>query len=643
MTSQPFDFTPSKPQDSETGGGLAIAGMLMLPEAEQQLITWMIRQGEVTVAEAIAYTGRDEATVRQMLNTLLQAGFLQTSERSGITHYSRAAFAAKPGRQLDAQIWQSLAPGSPLAVIRNPSGDLVVVAGSPPIDLCITLSNQGNQSALIDVFLDESQPVYSWCLNPRDRLALGPQQSGEVVFQFQVPVQTVPSLYTYSLVVDAPDHYPEDTPIQFTQRLQVLPPIQEAMRVHDPSFVLQPATSSTKPAALQPGQTLEVFVFVHNRSNRVDRFRLTCPDLPETWFTIRYPEGLDTPGLVLETDGLALNPDGRGQILLLIHPPIAAPAGVYSPNVQLHSANLPDLVLMDLVYVQILPAYFLNIELRTLLGRVRRGIGQYEIRLLNEGNTDRAVQLHIEAADEEDLCVYTLEPASVLVLPPKSSTTLNLQVEPTKWWRRPLYGGGRLINFFVEVSDQQQLPLPNDRFRETLIWEPRPWWQFWLLVLTVLGSVAAIVFLLWWIVFRPPAVPKIVEFSSDDPAYQEANGDFIRLNWQIRNPDQIQAIRLTSQSPEGGAASKPITYSFSQGIPGELKEYCVVQQLLICKGVRTDARKVGNYLFELAVIPKQGEAVDTQKIGPVQIQSTQPAIVFFRIDGKDIKIGRAHV
>lgn len=641
MTRKSVDrgISGAEPENSSSATGLAIASVLMLPEAQQQLVTWIVRQGEVTLSEVVAYTDETEVAARSLLNDLVQSGYLQTTEVAGVTRYHRAAFAAKSGSQLAENIWQSLTPGNPLAVIRNPSGEQVVVAGSS-FELYVTISNQGNQSAVIDIYIDPvSQPAYQWCLTPRDRLALGAQQSGEVVFQFQVPTQAIPGTYNYCLVVDAPQHYPEDTPIQYSQLLQVLPPVQEAVRVNDPTFALQPATSSAQPRTVQLGQPLEVGVLVHNRSDRVDRFRLTCPDLPANWFTVRYPEGLDTPGLVVEADGLALNPNAKGQILLLVHPPLDALAGTYSPTIRLHSANNPDLAMLDLVYLQILPTYLLNLELRTLLGRVRRGAGQYELRLANQGNTEREVVLQVRSADEEDLCTYTLAPPPPCLLPAKTSTVLDLRVQPTKWWRRPLYGGGRPLSFFVEAADPQQHPLPNDRLQATLIWESRPWWQFWLFVLTTLGALVAIALLLWWLFFRPPASPNILEFASEEAAYREADGDFIRLNWQIRNPEQLQAIRLTSQSPEGAATSKPLVYNFSQGIPNELKEVCVIRQLLICRGVRTDARKVGNYIFELAVIPKkgQGNPSDSQKTSLISIQPAQPNITYFRIDGKDIK------
>jgi hypothetical protein len=115
------------------------------------------------------------------------------------------------------------------------------------------------------------------------------------------------------------------------------------------------------------------------------------------------------------------------------------------------------------------------------------------------------------------------------------------------------------------------------------VWEPRPWWQFLLLILTGLGTLAAIAFLIWWLFFKPPAAPKIIEFTSDNPSYKEVDGDFIRLNWQIRNPQQIQSLSVTGLSANGTASVQPRTYDFSKGIPNDLKQFCLIRTVLICK------------------------------------------------------------
>lgn len=617
--------------------GMTIASVLLLPEALQPLASWLVRQPEdVTLAQVAAFLGQSDAVARQQLNSLVQRGFVQVVPSEDEPRYTTRLGDRRPSKLPDV-IWQSLAPGSPLAVIRNPSGEQSIVAGEP-FELYVTISNQGSQSAVIDILIDETSQPYQWCAAPHDRLALGSQQSGEVVFHFQVPPQALPGVYDYCLVVDAPEHYPEDTPIRHSQRVQVLPPVQEVVRVNDPTFAVQPATSSTKPALLQPGQMLEVQVLVQNTSDRVDRFRLTCPDLAENWFKVRYPEGLNTPGLVIESDGLDLNPGATGQIVLLIHPPAEAAAGTYSPTIRLHSANNPDLMLLDLVYLQIQPVYYLTLELRTLLGRVKQGAGQYEVRLMNQGNTDRDLLLTVSSPDEDKLCSHEVLP-DVWRLPPKRSGSSDLRIQPVKWWRRPLFGGGRLINFYVDVRDQENLPLTTDRLQGTLVWEARPVWQLLLFALATLGALGAIALLIWLWFFQAPAPAKILEFASEDTVYQEANGDFVRLNWQIRNPAQLQTLRLSSQSPDGGALAQPVVYDFSQGIPKELQPFCTVQRVLICKGVQTDARKAGGYIFELAVTPKDGngEPSDTKKTSPITIQAQFPVILSFKVDNQEAK------
>jgi len=604
---------------------LSMADILALPDSQRQVVQWMVRQGDCTLQDVAANTDQDEGDAAIALYDLKEQGFVQEIEVDGETRY-RVRLASKEGiKQLPQTIQQALAPGKPLAVIPNPSGDFAVTAGSS-FELCVTVSNKGNQSALIDIYIDEvSQALRQWCDSPFERLALSPKSTSEVVFKFQVPPQTLPSNYHYQLVLDAPQHYPEDTPIRYSQRVQVLPAIEDAVRVSDPTFTVIPATSTVAPIVLQPGQPLQVIVLVDNRSDRVDRFWLSCSDLDESWYNVRYPEGLQLPGLVTTSDGLDLNPGAKGEIVLLLNPPLNAVAGNYFATLRLQSANNPDFVLLDVIYLQVLPVYLITVELRTLLGQVRRSPGLYEVRLTNVGNTEREIIVRTVSFEEEDLCRYTLEPPQVRMLP-GAIGIVGLQIQPTKWWRRPVYGGGRLIHFGIALEDPEKLPLPNELPQGALLWEPRPWWQFLLLLLTILGTLGAIAFLIWWLFFRPPAPPKIMEFSSDNPSYQEADNDFVNLNWQIRNPQQIQSLSLTSQSPDGSAPVQPITYDFSKGIPNELKEFCIFRAMLICKNVRTAARQPGNYVFELKVFSKKKKDVpaDSSKTNTIKIQSVVP-------------------
>ena len=521
-----------------------------------------------------------------------------------------------------------------LGIIFNPSGEASAIAGSD-FELSITVSNQGNKSAIIDIFIsDSSQPVRQWCSTPDRRLGLNPGQSSEIVFTFQIPADTIPNPYDYQIVLDAPEHYPEETPIQYPLRLQILPFVREARTVSDPTFSLLPATSSDKPASLQPGEQLEIEVFVQNRSDRVDRFRLACTDKTETWFTIIYPESYSAMGLVASGEALELNPGEQSQITLTINPPPDTWAGIYASTVRLYSENNPDLVLLDVIYIQIIEVYLVNVEMLARTDKVKDKAGLFELRFQNLGNTLRNITLRASGADEDNTCTYTLAPPRVGLLP-GGYAKVGLQVEPTRRWRRPFYG--KLINFVVELEDADNLPLISDRFQGSLMWEPRPWWQFLLAFILIISAIAGLVFLIWWSFFRPRPRPKLVYFSPTSSLYEAVNNEAIHLNWRIDQPNQIKNLRIVGLSPDGVVTSDPIVYDLSSGIPKELQNFCTIEKLLICQNVRTDALAAGDYTFEITLTPKPGKGhtpvtlrTNTVRIEPlpipeiVELVSSQP-------------------
>ncbi len=528
------------------------------------------------------------------------------------------------------------AVASPLGIIINPSGQAIVIAGDEDgLELSITITNQGSISALIDIYIDEkSQLVRQWCVSPHEYLALTPGQSSEVVLKIKVPDNAIPDTYDYMIVVDAQQHYPENTPIYQPAKLQVMPFVEEARTATDATFTLQPSTSSQQPAVLQPGEQLELQVTVNNRSDRVDRFRLTCPDLDNKWFRVIYPEGLPEAGIITATQGLELNPGDKGEILLYLNPPIGAWAGVYSPTVRLYSENNPDLVLLDVLYLEISEFHLINVDFVTLVSKVKNQAGLFELRFLNSGNTVREIDIYAKDADEDNICTYTVAPSTVR-LAPGSSAVSGIQVKPTKG-RRPFYG--RMLNFLIEIEDTQKLPLINNRFQGMLMWEPRPWWQFLLLIFLFTGTLAALIYLIFWLITKPPKVPEIVQFSPEPIDYKEVNNDAIRVNWRIANPEKIKTLTLVGMSPDGLVLSGPVVYDLSKNtLPKELQDFCIPEPDLICQNVWTDARKSGNYIFQLTVTPKQGRNLEpitirtnSVRIEPipipqvVQVDPTQP-------------------
>jgi hypothetical protein len=490
--------------------------------------------------------------------------------------------------------------GGPFGIILNPSGDIVAMAGGS-CTLSVTLINEGGSNPLVNVMIDEtSQPVRQWCLNPEQRLALGDRQSSEIIFDIQLPLTIAPGYYPYVLVIDAPDHYPEDTPILIDGRIQVQPYVQEVHLASDPTFLIQPSTSAIQPVPLQPGQSLEVLILVQNRSDRVDRFRLVCPDLDPSWYEIEYEEGVSVGGIITTESSLELNPNDQGEIRLIITPSSDTKAGVYAPTIYIRSVNQPDLALLDVIYFRVLPVYLLTTELVVIVGNISKMNGQYLLFLSNEGNTDRTIRTQISSVKDEAVCTFTLSPEQVF-LPPGGSAAIALEIAPKYRWKQPFYG--RVIDFALELEDLNEHPLLNDRFAGTLVWDGRPWWQFLLVILTGLGLLGVLIFTIWLLLPRPPRSPDILDFYPQRNYYSEEDNKAVRLNWQIANPERLMTIQVEGASPDGLILSRAVTYNFTEGIPEALTDYCTLAEVLLCANVPTDARAAGDYIFELTATP----------------------------------------
>jgi amino acid permease len=87
--------------------GLQMADVLTLPDPSRQLINWMLRRREVSLAEIVARIGQDEDVARTILDELMGQGFVREVEVKGEILY-RPQIAPKRGRQLSAHIWQAL-------------------------------------------------------------------------------------------------------------------------------------------------------------------------------------------------------------------------------------------------------------------------------------------------------------------------------------------------------------------------------------------------------------------------------------------------------------------------------------------------------------------------------------------------------
>ncbi|MBE9259292.1 hypothetical protein [Dolichospermum sp. LEGE 00246] len=515
---------------------------------------------------------------------------------------------------------------SPLQIIINPTGMQFGMPGDT-IELYVVVINQGNQSAVVDLYFsfdDQFTNLMGWSVSPQESLAIAPQQtSDEVKFQLHIPHDALPGTYDYTLVVDAPQHYPQDTPINFPMQLKVQIKEQTVIRINDPTFSLKPSSNTNKPLILNPSQPLQIGVIVENRSNLVDRFRITCLDLDEDWFTINYPTtGAEGTGLS-EVTALSLNPRSQGQIFLTFHPPGDSLAGIYSPTIRLHSENSPDLVLLDLVYTQIPTIYRLDVQLQTILAQVSRSPAKYELSLTNQGNVVRELKFALESRDEEALYNYKFEPSEIRLLPNKNYTS-NLTVKPRPWWRRPWSGGGLVINFQAQIQDKNNLPLNNTLPQLSFIWKPRPWWQFLLLILVCLGLFGGISFIIWRLLNPDPVI--LEEFFTSSPKTEDKHNE-VKLSWKIRNYQNLQSVLLTIAGNQTKYYFSKDTLKDTQGnkLPCQPeKEY------LSCDNFSTGVKKKGKYSFELQASYRKGALFFSQDT------KTAPQIKQVEISEKEI-------
>ncbi len=501
----------------------------------------------------------------------------------------------------------------PLNVMLNPPSHLEGFPGET-VTLHVSLINQGSQGAVIDVYLDHM--AQAWCPSPKQRVALDPQQGCEVSLPFELPVDALPGRYPFTVVVDAPEHYPEETPLHYPSQIEVLVQEQPVERLDQPTVTLMPPTSTDKPLRVQPGEHKTLSIQVQNRSRRVDRFRLHCLDLAPEWFTIQYPcTDLSEVGVLSDGESLELNPGTQGMLTLEFHFPFDMPAGHYTPTLQILSDNTPEQAFLDLVYLEVNPTLQLSLHLETLLGKVSRKPGQYRLQLTNHSNLIRELAVSASSRDETEICHYSCEPSSVRLLMGETAA-IDLEVRPQGKWRRPLLGRGLELPFQINLTDLDDHPVPEKTTSGVLIWKSRPWWQLLLWILVGVGTLSGLGFFIWLTFFKPAPAPVLTELKPDSSRYLE--GGRVRLNWSIANVDQLDQLTVTVVKDQ--ISGKPQVFDFNDGMPKELRRFCQSRDRnLTCTNIDTGARLAGKYTFDLHLQAKS-EKQSSQKKLNVAIQ-----------------------
>ncbi|MDJ0726160.1 MAG: hypothetical protein QNJ38_13685 [Prochloraceae cyanobacterium] len=521
---------------------------------------------------------------------------------------------------------------NPLNIIINPPGEERLEPGATS-QIRVVVTDRANYPMVIEVQLDLPDLIRSWCKFTRTSFNLDSGRSQEVSFEWKIPHDAIPGTYNYDLVVDSPHSLP--APLRYLRKLEVLTPIARQVSTKDPTFILKPATSSTKPIVWQWGQTVSVIVLVHNRSNIVDEFRLSC-DLNDNWYRVRYPEGIEESGLINGGNKLSLNPNSKGQIVLLLEPPVDSLAGNYQPTINLHSTVKPDLFLQDIFYLRVPPVYNLQVELQTIRNKVKQKSALFNVQFKNDGNTIRQVNIQAHTADEDEFGEYQLERSQVRI-PPGKTVDVGLKVTVKSKSQRSFFRAKQL-SFVVEIEDVENNPLPKYLpLKANLLWQARPLWQLIALILLVLALLTGAFFLVRWILTQSNPVPQISIVNTEDKSY--SYGERITLNWEIENADKLNAIAFYTDKDSPGTEIRR-DYKKSELIEPSSEQLfrrydCSLnseENKIECSKVTTGASEVGKYTFIVEVYAENSDRpTDTKKIQATISPPNRPAILDLKV------------
>jgi predicted transcriptional regulator len=102
-----FGWLQSELDAREKAAGLSMADILALPDTPRRLVSWMLRQEEVSLQQLAAYVGHDEATTHAMVAGLVENGLVRELHLKGKQRY-RVRLAPRKQRDMPADLWRVL-------------------------------------------------------------------------------------------------------------------------------------------------------------------------------------------------------------------------------------------------------------------------------------------------------------------------------------------------------------------------------------------------------------------------------------------------------------------------------------------------------------------------------------------------------
>lgn len=82
--------------------------VLSLPDDERNLVNWIMRQSNATLAQCVEKFQQPVTEIEERLCNLIQAGFLKQSEGKGEECVYQPAMRTRRNRQVPKKIWDAL-------------------------------------------------------------------------------------------------------------------------------------------------------------------------------------------------------------------------------------------------------------------------------------------------------------------------------------------------------------------------------------------------------------------------------------------------------------------------------------------------------------------------------------------------------
>ncbi len=102
-----FDHIQNEIKTQDKKEGISPADLLELSPPLRRLMKQITREGEITEKKAAGHLGESAANAREILNGLVEKGYLERENREGEWTY-RPRFARKRGRDIPVGIWSAL-------------------------------------------------------------------------------------------------------------------------------------------------------------------------------------------------------------------------------------------------------------------------------------------------------------------------------------------------------------------------------------------------------------------------------------------------------------------------------------------------------------------------------------------------------